>query len=473
MNLSGSLSRAAEGKMANLKEMDMTKGPLTKQLIVFSIPIILTGVIQLLFNTADHIVVGKFASDRSLAAVGSTGSLTTLFVNLFIGISSGVSAVIARFYGAHDDRRVSATVHTSILMSLVFGVLLSVAGWFLSGPMLALMGSPEDTIELSTLYMRIYFLGMPFNMLYNFGAAVLRAVGDSQRPLRFITLGGAVNVVLNLILVIVFRLDVAGVAIATVVSQIISSLLVLISLIKADGCCHLELKSLRLHKKEFAEVLKIGVPAGIQSSLFAVSNVLIQSSVNSFGSTVMAGHSAASSIEGFVYTSMNALHHTCMNFASQNYGAGDLRRMKQSVRNCVLIAAVLGVALGLLSWAFAAPLLSIFTDTGDPIPYGVVKITVFGFTYWMCGVMESLAGFLRGIGRSVAPMVNSIFFACFMRMVWIWTVLDPLRPSLDVPDALRVLYLSYPISWLLVTISHFLFYRIFVAKKLESEVCAK
>ena len=457
-------------KVANIKELDMTKGPLTKQIIIFSIPIILTGVIQLLFNTADNIVVGKFASDQSLAAVGSTGSLTSLFVNLFIGISSGVSAVAARFYGAHEDGRVSMTVHTSILMSLIFGVFLSVFGWFFSKPMLELMGSPDDTIELSTLYMRIYFLGMPFNMLYNFGAAILRAVGDTKRPLWFITTGGVINVILNLVLVIVFRLDVAGVAIATVVSQIIASVLVLRSLMMTDGCCHLSLRRLKFHKKEFAEVLKIGVPAGVQSSLFAVSNVLIQSSVNSFGSIVMAGNSAAASIEGFIYVSMNSISHACMNFTSQNYGAGDLKRMKRTCLSCVIIAGVLGFALGALSRLFAEPLLSVFTKTGDPIPYGVVRIGVFGFTYWMCGVMEVLAGYLRGMRRSVEPMINCIFFACFMRMVWIWTVFDPLRATLGEHDALRVLYFSYPISWLLVIAAHVVFYRIAIAKKIESEV---
>ena len=459
--------------MAKIREMNMTEGPLTKQLVSFAVPLILTGIIQLLFNTADQIVVGKFASDQSLAAVGSTGSLTNLLVNLFIGISSGAGAVAARHFAAHNDEYVSNLVHTAVLVSLISGFSLALVGWFFSKPLLEMMGSPEDTIDLATLYMRIYFLGMPANMLYNFGASILRAVGDTKRPLYFITASGAVNVALNLILVIVFRLDVAGVAIATVVSQVISATLVTMSLIKADGCYHLDLKRLRIHKKELTDSLKLGVPAGIQSSLFAISNVIIQSSVNYFGSIVMAGNAAAASIEGFIYVAMNSFYHTCLNFTSQNYGAGNRKRMHQVIIRCAILGCAVGLAMGLFSVLFDVPLLSVFTKTGDPIPYGIVRITVFGLTYWLCGLQEVITGFLRGLGRSVVPMINSITFVCVMRIVWVRLVFDPMKLTDTPENALRMLYFSYAISWILVAAANLIYYRFFVSKKISAQLEGK
>ena len=456
--------------MAKAREMDMTEGPLIKQLFSFAVPLILTGAIQLLFNIADQVTVGKFASDQSLAAVGSTSALTNLLVNLFIGISSGVGAVAARNFGAKNERFVSNLVHTAVLISLVFGVALALVGWFFSKPMLRLMDSPEDTLEKASLYMRIYFLGMPALMLYNFGAAILRAVGDSKRPLYFITLSGAVNVCLNLILVIAFGMDVAGVAIATVTSQIISAVLVAVTLMRSTGCYRLELRRLRIHKKELADSLKLGVPAGIQTCLFSVANVLIQSSVNYLGSLAMAGNAAATSIELFVYVVNNSFHHTSLNFTSQNYGAGKLKRIKQVLASCLVIESVLSFVLGLTTYLLGEPLLSLFTKTGDPIPFGMVRITVFGFSYWLCGVQDVITGFLRGINRSVVPMINSVVFVCVLRIFWVKLVFDPVKDVLDKPDALFVLYISYAVSWILVSASDLVYYALFVRKKLPAEI---
>ena len=456
--------------MAKIREINMTEGPLTGQLIRFAVPLILTGVIQLLFNTADQVVVGKFASDQSLAAVGSTGALTNLLVNLFIGVSSGVGAVVARNFAARKEKYVSNAVHTAVLISLIFGLFLAALGWFFSRPLLKMMGSPDDTIDLASLYMKIYFLGMPANMLYNFGASILRAVGDTRRPLYFITLSGGVNVVLNLILVIAFKMDVAGVAVATVVSQVISAALVTVSLAKAEGCYRLELKRLKIHKRELLDSLKLGIPAGIQGSLFSISNVIIQSSVNFFGSVVMAGNAAAVNIEGFIYVAMNSFYHTCLNFTSQNYGVGNEKRMRQVIIRSLFLGSAVGLAMGLGSVVFDVPLLSIFTKTGDPIPYGIVRISIFGFTYWLCGFQEVITGFLRGLGRSVVPMVNSVTFVCVMRIVWVKLVFDPMKLTDTPENALRMLYISYTISWILVSVANLVYYKFFVSGKLTREL---
>jgi len=428
------------------------------QLISFTLPLMLSGIIQLLFNAADIVVVGQFAGEQSLAAVGSTGSLVTLIVNLFIGISSGTGAVIARHFGAHDDKRVSDTVHTAIAVALAGGVLLSIVGLIISRPALNWMDCPENVIDKADTYLKIYFLGMPFLMLYNFGASALRAVGDTKRPLYFLSIAGVVNVCLNLITVICFQMDVAGVAIATVASQVVSSGLVALSLIKTDGCCRLDLKMIRVHWKELKLCLGLGLPAGLQSVLFSISNVQIQSSVNSFGDLAMAGNTAASNLEGFAYTAMNSVHHTAMTFASQNYGAGNIKRMKQVLPRCLALVTFIGVILGGGIWLFKDLLLRIYTDNATALSFGAVKLTWVCLPYVLCGIMETVVGQIRGMGCAIPPMINSLIFACAFRVFWVVAVFEPMRHLFTELQAFALLMASYPISWLAATLIHLVIY---------------
>ena len=325
-------------------EIDMCNGPLTGKLLRFAIPLMFSGILQLLFNAADIIVAGRFAGHQALAAVGSTSSLINLLVNVFIGLSVGTNVLCANYIGAKQEKAVSETVHTSVLLSLICGVILIFIGVLLARPLLTLMGTPEDVLNQATLYMRIYFVGMPATMLYNFGAAILRAVGDTKRPLYFLFASGVVNVILNLIFVIVFHLGVAGVAIATVISQCISALLVLRCLIHEEGMYRLHLNKLKIHKNRLILMIRIGLPAGMQGAIFSISNVLIQSSVNSFGSVAMAGNTAASNIEGFIYTAMNAFHQTSISFTSQNYGAGKKKRITRILIQCEILVFIVGCA---------------------------------------------------------------------------------------------------------------------------------
>ncbi|MBE6592237.1 MAG: MATE family efflux transporter [Ruminococcaceae bacterium] len=444
--------------MKKTNQIDMTQGKLMPQLISFTLPLMLSGIIQLLFNAADIVVVGQFAGEQSLAAVGSTGSLVTLIVNLFIGISSGTGAVIARHFGAHDDKRVSDTVHTAIAVALAGGVLLSIVGLIISRPALNWMDCPENVIDKADTYLKIYFLGMPFLMLYNFGASALRAVGDTKRPLYFLSIAGVVNVCLNLITVICFQMDVAGVAIATVASQVVSSGLVALSLIKTDGCCRLDLKMIRVHWKELKLCLGLGLPAGLQSVLFSISNVQIQSSVNSFGDLAMAGNTAASNLEGFAYTAMNSVHHTAMTFASQNYGAGNIKRMKQVLPRCLALVTFIGVILGGGIWLFKDLLLRIYTDNATALSFGAVKLTWVCLPYVLCGIMETVVGQIRGMGCAIPPMINSLIFACAFRVFWVVAVFEPMRHLFTELQAFALLMASYPISWLAATLIHLVIY---------------
>ena len=454
--------------MAKDVKMDMTSGPIFQKLLVFSLPLMASGVLQLLFNAADVIVVGRFAGEQSLAAVGSTGSLVNLIINLFIGLASGTGAVIARYYGAHEDSSVRRCVHTAILIALGGGVALAAFGFFAARPLLLMMDSPEDVIDKASLYLQIYFLGMPVNMLYNFGAAVLRAVGDTKRPLYFLSVSGVVNVVLNLVLVVVFRMDVAGVAIATVISQAISAVLVLLCLIKTDDCIHLDLRALRIHTRELKDMLRIGVPAGLQGSVFSLSNVQIQSTINSFGSLVMAGNTAASNIEGFIYTAMNAMHQTSTTFAAQNYGAGRYERLPKVQLQSQLIVIAVGLGLGGLAALGGTNLLGVYTDNATAVHFGMVRLMIFAATYFLCGVMEVISGQLRGVGVSVTPMITSLICACGLRILWIFFVVNPLREVLSAEECLRVLYLSYPISWVLAAAVHFICYFV-ISRKFKKE----
>ena len=441
-------------------EMDMTTGPLLPKVLAFSGPLILTGILQLLYNAADIVVVGRFAGPQALAAVGSTGALINLLVNVFMGLSVGASVVVARAYGAGDNRSVSTGVHTAITVAGVAGVLVGVLGFVASHPLLKWMGSPDDVLDMATLYMKIFFIGMPANMLYNFGAAILRAVGDTRRPLYYLTVSGILNVLLNLVLVIGFHMGVAGVAIATVASQVMSMALVMICLIRSDGPIHLDLRKLRIHLSQLWEIVRVGLPAGLQGSLFSISNVLIQSSVNSFGSLVMAGNSAGSNLEGFVYTSMNAIHQADLTFASQNLGAGQFKRVRRVMWVCLGTVTAIGLGMGLAFLVFGNQLVGVYNSDPEVIYYGMARLKIILPTYFLCGLMDVMVGQLRGVGYSILPMMISLTGACLLRVVWIYTFFAA-NPTLE------VLYFSYPVSWLITFATHFVCYMIWGRKRLK------
>ena len=430
-------------------EMDMCNGPLLGKIIRFAIPLMLSGMLQVLFNAADIIVVGRFAGPTALAAVGSTGAMTNLIVNLFIGLSIGTNVLVARYYGGQKMKDLSDTVHTSVLASLIFGAILAVIGIVFAKPLLLLMGNPGDVIDQAALYMKIYFAGMPFLMLYNFGAAVLRAIGDTKRPLYFLSFAGVLNVLLNLVLVIVFHLGVAGVAIATIFAQAVSAALVLLCLMKANGPYQVHLKELRMDGKKLWEMAKIGMPAGMQGMIFSMSNVLIQSSINSFGSTVMAGNTAAGNIEAVVYCGMNAFYQSCLSFCGQNLGAKKYSRIKRVNALSVACVTVVGIVLGGAAYLFANGLLGIYSSDPEVIAIGRLRMLYLCVPYFICGVMDTLVGTLRGIGKSVAPMLTSVVGVCGIRVVWVLTVFQWHR---DLPT----LYISYIVSWAVTALCHYL-----------------
>lgn len=429
-------------------EIDMTSGAILPKMLLFAVPLILSSVLQLLFNAADVIVVGRFDGPNALAAVGSTGAMINLIINVFIGLSIGANVVVARYYGASQYKDASETVHTSVAVSLVGGVFLAIFGFCLSGTFLKWMGSPEEVLPLATIYTQIYFLGMPFNILYNFGAAILRAIGDTQRPLIYLTIAGVANVLLNLLFVIVFRMGVAGVALATIIAQAISAILVLICLMRSDGIVHVDLRKLRISLAKLVEIAKIGIPAGLQSMFFSISNVLIQSTVNSFGAAAMAGNSVAGNIEGFVYVAMNAMHQTAVTFASQNVGAKMHARLRKLCAISVLIVGVVGIAMDTFALVLREPLMRIYTDDPAALAAGGERMLIFMTTYFTCGIMDVLCGLLRGLGATIAPMIVSLVGSCMFRIFWIYCILPFNR-------TLTMLYISYPISWVLTALIHF------------------
>lgn len=441
-------------------EMDMCHGPLLGKLIRFSIPLVLSGILQLLFNAADIIVVGRFAGSQSLAAVGSTSSLINLLVNLFLGLSVGANVLVGRYYGAKDEKHLQRTIHTSILLSLISGVILAVLGILIVRPLLELMGTPDDVLGLAVLYMRIYFLGMPVLLLYNFASAILRAVGDTKRPLFYLSAAGCLNIVLNLFFVIVFHMDVAGVALATVISECLSAILLFRCLTKMEGGCRLYPKKLRIHREELIRILQVGLPAGIQSSIFSVSNVLIQASVNSFGTIAIAGNAASSNLENFIYIAMNAIYQTALSFTSQNYGGGQHQRIGQILRRCWALVVGIGVILGGLVWLFGRPLLGIYTTESDVVDYGMIRLGIITRTYFLCGLMDVTVGSLRGLGYSVMPTIVSLIGACGLRIVWVYTLFAMHR-------SLQMLYISYPVSWLITFATHAVCYFLFARKRIQ------
>ncbi len=429
------------------KEVDMVHGPLLGKMIAFTIPVILSGVLQLLFNAADVIVVGRFAGDASLAAVGSTSSLINLLINLFMGLSVGANVTVAFFFGCNRTEKVKDTVHTSITLSFICGIFLTFFGIFASHRLLIWMGSPADVIDLATTYLTIYFLGMPALLTYNFGAAILRAVGNTKTPLYFLCASGVVNVVLNLILVIAFHMDVAGVGIATVISEYISAALILWYLHRQDGVLKFSFSHLGIKKDVLGRIIKIGLPAGVQGTVFSLSNVVIQSAINSFGSTIIAGNSAASNIEGFVYMAMNAVSQTAVTFTSQNYGAGDRARIKKVLFLCLGLVIVIGLITGESAFIFGRQLLGIYTENPDVVAAGLIRMSVICTTYFLCGMMDTMVGCLRGIGQSVLPMIMSIAGACGLRLVWVATYFQ-------IHHTEHALYAAYPITWAITLCAH-------------------
>ena len=428
-------------------EVDMINGPLLGKIIVYAIPIVLSGILQITFNAVDLIVVGQYTGSNAMAAVGSTGSLVNLLVNLFNGLAIGANVLVAKAYGANQQKSLKEAVHTSIAISILAGIVLVFVGLIFAKPILTLMGTPDEIIEGATLYLKIYFTGMPIFMLYNFGSAVLRAVGDTRRPLYYLSAAGVINVVLNLILVRVFYLGVAGVAIATVVSQGVAVVLVIRTLVKTDGPYQLILSEVRIHKDKLLKMLRIGLPAGLQGCLFSISNVLIQSSINSFGASVVAGNTAASNIEGLVYTGMNALYQTALSFVGQNYGAGKLKRIKKISVICIGLVIIVGLGLGSLAKLFAEPLLSLYGTTGEEVSYGILRMNYICTLYFLCGIMDVLVGLLRGMGYAIMPMIVSLSGACLFRIIWIMTVFDHFK-------TLDSLYVSYPVSWTVTALIH-------------------
>lgn len=438
-------------------EIDMCNGPLLGKILIFALPLMLSGMLQLLFNAADIVVVGRFAGPTALAAVGSTGALINLLVNVFMGLSIGTNVLTAQRFGAQDEEGMSDTVHTSILVSIVSGFFLVIVGIALAKPLLTLMGTPDEVIDQSALYMRIYFAGMPAMMLYNFGAAILRAVGDTKRPLYFLMAAGVINVVFNLFFVIVFHMGVAGVALATVISQVISAILVTRCLIMTDGIYRLDVRKLRIKKEILIKIARVGLPAGFQGAVFSLSNVLIQSSVNSFGSIAMAGNTAGSNIENFVYMAMNAMYQTALSFTSQNMGAQKTQRVKKVLFICLGAVIVIGLVLGNGAVFFGHQLLGIYSSDAEVIAYGINRMKVLATWYFLCGMMDVMVGSLRGMGYSLMPMIVSLLGACGLRVLWIFTIFQW-------KNTLFSLYLSYPVTWTITFLAHFICWY-FIAKK--------
>lgn len=441
-------------------EINMTEGPLLKKIILYTLPIILTGILQLLFNAADLVVVGRYGSDNSVASVGATGAIINLITNLFIGLSIGAGVVVAHGLGAGRSEDVRKTVHTAIPTALVSGIVLTFIGIFGSRFFLELMGTPDDVINLSETYMKIYFIGITSSMVYNFGSAILRAGGDTKSPLIYLTVAGVINVILNLIFVIALKMDVAGVATATTVSQTVSALLILRALMKREDDCKLVLKNMRFYRRQIIRIIQIGIPAGIQGSLFSISNVIIQSSVNSFGSVVMSGNAAAGNIEGFVYMSMNSFSQTAINFTARNYGAGKMERLRKIMWLCLGSVFVTGLTLGLTARFFGENLLSIYIpNKPEDISYGLIRMTYICIPYFLCGLMDVTTGLLRGINYSVLPMIISVVGVCVFRIVWIYTVFR-------IPEyhTLQSLYISYTISWAITFLTEFVIYLVLLRK---------
>lgn len=437
--------------------LDMTNGPFLKKILIFSVPLMLTGLLQLAYNTADVIVVGRFVGKEALAAVGSTGSLVNLFLNVFLGLSMGSGVMVARHIGERDDKKIHDCVHTAMILSVVCGFFVGTLGFFGSKGMLKLMNAPDDVIELASLYLKIYFLGSPGLLAYNFGASIVRSTGDTKRPLYILTFAGLINVVLNLVLIIVFKLGVSGVAIATIVSQYVSAFLIIIYLLKMPNACKLILSELKFNKTELKGILRLGLPAGIQNSLFSISNVVIQSTVNSFGSVAMAGIAAGSNYDSYVYTCTNAIAQTTMTFSSQNMGAKKYSNIGRVYRHCLILTTVIGVVMGLVGSAYGEEIVGLFSDDADVIVIGAERMIQIMPFYCFCSLMDVAASQIRGMGKSFEPMIVSLLGACGIRLFWIYFILP-------INKTLTFLYWAYPVSWAVTFFAQFVMYFILKSK---------
>ncbi len=452
----------ASAKASN--QINMTEGPIFSKLLKFSIPLILSSVLQLLFNAADVVVVGRFAGDNSLAAVGSTGSLVNLLINLFMGLSVGTNVVAANYFGAKKTEELQDTVHTAILVSVYSGLILTVVGVLGAKPILTFMQSPAEVLNLAAIYLRIYFGGITATMVYNFGSALLRAKGDTRRPLYILLAAGIINLILNLIFVICFKMDVAGVGLATVISQVISAVAVLIILIREKDDFKLNLRKLHINRMIFTKIVKIGLPAGFQGIMFSFSNVIIQSSVNGLGATLIAGNAAAINLEAFIYTAMNGFSQGSLTFCSQNMGAGRTDRIKKIVwisQGCIII---IGGVLGAIFLYFGNELLSIFSPNPEVIKAGMGRLWIIFTTYYLCGMMDGMANSIRGIGHSLMPVISSLIGACIFRIIWLFTIF--LIPQFHTP---ATIFLSYPISWILTFAANVVFYNKYMRELIKPE----
>ena len=457
------MAREIEVKNKTKKyEIDMTNGPIIKKMLKFAIPVMLSGLLQLLFNAADIIVVGRFAGDEALAAVGASSSPVNLVVTLLIGLSTGVNVTVAKAYGAGREKDISDSVHTAILLAVIGGALMAVTGLLSCSWLLRITGTPEEIVPLSSQYMNILFIGIPVMALYNFGSGIFRARGDTRRPLYFLAAAGVLNVCLNLVFVIVFHLAVVGVALATVISQILSMSLIIGTLMKEKGAFRLEIKKLRLHKSKMKPILIIGVPAGIQGMLFSISNMAIQSSINSFGKIYMAGSSASASLEGFTFVAMDAFTQSTVSFTSQNIGAGKVERVPLVFRTAVTLVSLAGLALGIITYSFGEPLLSIYTDNPKVVEAGMIRMAFMCIPYFLCGIQNVIPGTARGMGYSIVPTFITVIGVCALRIVWIATVCQ-----LPECSTIEWVYASYPFSWAVTSVSHYIYYKIAYRKTLK------
>jgi putative MATE family efflux protein len=437
--------------MENRHEVDMSEGRLLPKLLLFSLPLMLTNMLQLAFNTADLIIVGRYAGENSLAAVGSNTALVMLVVCILAGIGIGVNVLVSRYFGAKDEKSLRETVQTAAIVAITGGILVGLSGALLANPLLKLMGTPNEVLPLAALYLRIYFSGMPVIVLYNFASAVLRAVGDTKRPLYFLALAGVLNVILNFIFVVYFHLDVAGVALATVLSQCVSAALSLRCLIKSDHIYRLDLRGIRFSKKQFVQLMRFGLPAGIQGSFFSISNITIQSAINSFGAIVMAGNSAGVSIEGFLFVAQDAVTQAALTSVSQNVGARKYDRTKKAVLNCTLLELIISVVLSCGIILFRHQLIGIYTTDQAAITAGATRLMINGIIYFMNGLMNMMSGVLRGYGYGILPSVVALLGVCAFRIIWVYTVFA-WNPSLS------TLYISYPVSWTITSAALFICY---------------
>ena len=443
------------------KDVNMLKGSMFKSIVIYTVPIIFSNILQLLFNAADIIVAGRFCGSVSVAAVGSTGSLVNLLVNIMSGLSIGTGIITAQSIGSGDRHTVKIAVHTAVPTAVIIGFITLILGFFLSGDMLRWMDTPEDVLPLSETYLKIYFLGAVSLSVYNFGSSILRAAGDTKSPFIFLSIAGVMNVILNVIFVTVFDMNVAGVAWATIISQTFSAIMVIIVLMRRTDACKLILKEFRLHKTVLMKILRIGIPAGIQGATYSISNVIIQSSVNAFGSAVVSGNAAASNIEGFVFTSMNAFHQTALNFTGQNVGAGNYKRTKNALYICLACVTVIGAVLGVGAYILGNPLLSIYiTDSKAAINAGMIRLAHVCAIYFLCGIQDVVNGAVRGLGASISSMLVSVMGACVFRVGWIYTIFR-------IPEyhTINSLYYSYPISWVLLFVALMINYYIVLSRK--------